>query len=139
MSIAEELRGIAAEFGLESKETKGVTVLSGVLAEKKGFLSRKKVTYEAHFRIDQEQRTVFFSELLKESGSGAGGVGTESWSTKSGKDGLSGQIDKRIAGLGSKYQIRFQAGEIRDRIARAAQADGYQFEYKITPRGVRKG
>ncbi len=138
MSIEEELRGIAAEFGLDSKEEKGVVALSRPAAEKKGFLSKRKVTYRALYKIDPEKKELHFTEFLVESGSGAGGTGSESWSTGRDKEGPEGRVGKRMSALAKKYQIHFPAVEVGVRFRQAAEAGGYAFTYQKTPRKVRK-
>ena len=138
MSIETELAEIGSGFGLESKEKKGVVTLSRLAAEKKGFLSKRKVTYQALYKIDQEQKELHFTEFLIESASGAGGAGSESWSTGSAKEGPEGRVGKRMSALAKKYQIHFPAVEVGVRFRQAAEAGGYAFIFQKTPRKVRK-
>jgi hypothetical protein len=73
--ILDDLKNYALSIGAEMKEKKGVHEFSLTIAERKGFLTRKRLTYAAKFRIDDGAGEIRFSEMLKESGSGisAGG------------------------------------------------------------------
>ena len=52
------------------KKKKGVWEFSATIAERKAFLSKKKLTYSAKMRIDDDAKVVKFSEMLIEAGSG---------------------------------------------------------------------
>jgi hypothetical protein len=51
-------------------EKKGVWDFSATIAERKAFLSKKKLTYTSKIRIDDGAKVVKFSEMLIEVGSG---------------------------------------------------------------------
>ena len=51
-------------------EKKGIWDYSATIAERKTFLSKKKLTYAAKIKIDDGAKTVKFSEMLIEAGSG---------------------------------------------------------------------
>ena len=64
--IARFVEGIPATF----KERKGLYSVEFTVAERKAFLTKKKLTYSARFRIDEDKKELRFTEMLKESGSG---------------------------------------------------------------------
>jgi hypothetical protein len=73
--IAKFVEGIPATL----QEKRGVYSVEFAVAERKAFLSKKKLTYNARFRIDEDKKELRFTEMLKESGSGVssgnGGLG----------------------------------------------------------------
>ena len=79
-------------------EKKGLWDFSATIAERKAFLSKKKLTYSLRLRIDDGVKVVKFSEMLAEAGSGLSSGGdfdsgmssgfgfkTESYNTFGGK------------------------------------------------------
>lgn len=66
--LLDAIQGIAATQGLALTEKKGVYTLERVVAERKAFLSRKRLLCRARFRIVEEGKESHFTELLKESG-----------------------------------------------------------------------
>ena len=79
MALIDDIWGMAASIGAELKEKKGDYTLTLVVAERKAFLSKKKLEYIARFRVDDSSRELKFTEMLKETGSGV----------SSGDDGIS--------------------------------------------------
>jgi hypothetical protein len=124
------MKEVAAALGGTLKERKGVYTLEAVLAERKAFLSRKKATYVARFRVDETAKEVRYSERLVESGSGLSGgdaglgVCVESYKTGSGP--REGTIQEKLVGLGPKFQLRLDYGHVRQRLEAAAQGQGYR-------------
>jgi hypothetical protein len=124
-------------------EKKGVWEFSTVIAERKGFLAKKKLTYAAKMRINDPARTVKFSEMLIETGSGlssggaddgvTGGFGfkTESYNTFGGA--RQGTIEEQSTRFGKDYQYTFDYSEIRLKVKAIAEKAGYRFEYQILP------
>jgi hypothetical protein len=143
--MQEKLRRVLEPYGGEWNEKKGVWEWSSVIAERKAFLSKKKLTYSARMRIDDGARAMAFSEMLVESGSGlsSGGGGfdegissgfglkTESYSTTGGA--RSGHIAEQSSLFGRTYQYSFDYQEIRPRVEAVASANGYRFEYQVLP------
>ena len=66
--MLDKIQAYAGRLGAELTEKKGVWQLSKLIAERKAFLSTKKLTYPAKFRIDAETKTLKFTELLAEKG-----------------------------------------------------------------------
>ena len=121
--------------------------MKAVIAERKAFLSKKKLEYIAKFRIDDDTKTIRFSEMLKESGSGissGGGIdsgmspgfGFKKETYKTGAGPREGTIEEQSNLFGQQYDYRFDFKEIRGSIEKIAAANGYALEYKITPVGL---
>ena len=68
--MIEEIKKVLESFSGEWKEKNGLWEFSATIAERKAFLSNKKLTYSAKMRIDEGVKVVKFSEMLKEAGSG---------------------------------------------------------------------
>ena len=128
----------------EWSEKKGLWKCSTVIAERKAFLSKKKLTYSCSIRIDETAKTVKFSEMLMESGSGLStggdfdsdmssgfGFKKESYNTMNGP--RQETIEEQSKLFGKDYSYTFNFGEVREGIKRAAEEAGYQFEYQILP------
>jgi hypothetical protein len=141
----ENIKRVLEPFAGGWKEKKGVWEWSTVIAERKAFLSKKKLTYSARMRFDDGARSIAFSEMLAESGSGlsSGGSGldegmssgfgfkTESYNTAGGA--RTGQIAEQSSLFGKTYQYSFDYQEIRARVEAVAAANGYRFDYQVLP------
>jgi len=148
MAIADDLKKIVSEAPAEIKEKNGVFSFEVLVAERKAFLSKKKLTYSAKFRINEEGKEVKFTEMLKESGSGlsSGGGGfdgemstgfgfkTESFNTLSGA--REGNIEEQSNLFGKKYEYKFDFGAMRKKFEEKAKENGYKFSYQITSIGL---
>lgn len=114
--------------------------LKALLAERKSFLSKKKLFFTAAFRVDEGARTVYYTERLEESGSGFGagddlvGAGVRTWKTSSGKEGLSGTLTEELRLFGETYSFSFRCEAVREAVKRVAEEEGYAFAYR--PGGV---
>ena len=144
MNLLEEIQKIAAEIPGELKEKKGVYTLEAVIAERKFWLSRKKLVYRAKFSIDEEKKELHFTEKLKESGfglasgdaDGSPGFGFKKETYKTGTGPREGSIEEQSNLFGAKYQYKFEWGKIRKAMEEKAQALGYKFTYHITGWGL---
>ncbi len=65
MDLIKSIQAYAKTIPADFKEKKGSCDLSFTVAERKGFLSKQKLTYQAKFRIDEQEKTVHFAEILK--------------------------------------------------------------------------
>lgn len=54
MNAIDDIKSLAATIDAELKEKKGVWTMKAVIAERKAFLSKKKLEYIARFHIDDE-------------------------------------------------------------------------------------
>jgi len=127
----------------EWKEKKGLYEFKSVIAERKAFLSTKKLTYSFKMRIDEDTKIVKFSEMLMEAGSGCTSGGnddgmstgfgfkTETYNTMNG--GREGNIQEQSDLLGKKYEYTFDYKDIRSKVEGVAKSGGYTFEYQILP------
>ena len=70
MSLIDEVTVYAEELGAELSDKKGVYKVEVLIAERKAFLSKKKLRYIAKFRINDDAKELKFTEMLAESGSG---------------------------------------------------------------------
>ena len=138
------IQDYAKSIGAELKDKKGVWTLSKVVAERKAFLSKKKLTYTAKFRIDDDAKQVIFSEYLAEKGSGfssgggfddgvSTGVGFSKTSYNTSKDGISGTIQEQSNLFGKQYSYDFKYDEVRTTVEDLAKKAGYEFEYRVLP------
>ncbi|MCU0579810.1 MAG: hypothetical protein MUF69_09735 [Desulfobacterota bacterium] len=135
MALQEILEALAAEIqGKLTADREGYR-LEAVLAERKAFLSRRKLVYQARFRIDETARRVTLSERLQETGLGMGsagdlemsaGIGFKKESYRVGRNGeRSGTIEEQSRLFGKKYDYRFSFGPWREKIKQAIAAAGF--------------
>lgn len=128
MALIDELRAYAASLGADVKEKHGKGELTRLVAERKAFLSKKKLVYSAHFQIDETAKTITLSEMLKESGAGLqGGAGGQVESYKTGPSTRQGTIAEQSVLFGRTYQYQFEFGKVPIEIRRLAEAAGYRF------------
>jgi len=140
MALIDDIWGMAASIGAELKEKKGAYTLTLVVAERKAFLSKKKLEYIARFRVDDSSRELKFTEMLKETGSGVSsgddgispGFGFKAETYKTGANPREGSIMEQSNYFGKQYSYSYDWSTIRTRIEQAAQASGYSFSYSIT-------
>lgn len=74
LSVCDSIRKLAASLDATIEDKGGVLTLRKVVAERKAFLSTKRLEYSAKIRITDSSREVKFTEMLKESGSGLDGM-----------------------------------------------------------------
>lgn len=142
--MKEVVEKIANELGGNLAEKKGILRVEATIAERKAFLSRKKLTYSFQVKIDDEKKEVKFSEMLKEAGSGFSSGGgfdgemstgfgfkKESYNTLSGA--REGTIEEDSKLFGKTYEYKFDWSKTRKEIETAAEKEGYKFAYSILP------
>ncbi|MEI6237243.1 MAG: hypothetical protein WCP03_01410 [Candidatus Saccharibacteria bacterium] len=147
--MLDEIKAYTNEFGADLSEKKGVWDFSKLIAERKAFLSKKKLTYTAKFRIDEDSKTLKFTEMLAEKGSGISsgggfdgdmgmstGFGFKTESYKTGMGGREGSIQEQSNLFGKDYSYDFDYKEVRSNFEELAKKSGYQFKYQITPIGL---
>ena len=128
--------------GREGKwsEKKGLWEFSAVIAERKAFLSTKKLTYSLKMRLDEGTKTVRLSEMLTEAGSGLSSGGDldsgfgfkkESFNTFGGA--RMGTIEEQSRLFGKDFTYKFDYQEIQNQIKEITEAAGYAFEYQVLP------
>ncbi|HEY3275636.1 MAG TPA: hypothetical protein VGJ94_03375 [Syntrophorhabdaceae bacterium] len=141
MSLQEEIQQVFAGLQAEFSEKKGIISAEYTVAERKSFLSKKKLAYIAKYRIDETKKEVRFTEMLKESGSGfssgeESGFGFKKETYKTGFGGSEGTIEEQSTLFGKKYSYTFDYGKIRKAVEEKVKAAGYGFKYQITPIGL---
>lgn len=143
-SVIEQIKKTLEEYKGELKEKKGLWEFSALIAQRKAFLSTKKLTYSAKFRIEDDTKRVVFSEMLIEKGSGftsgggfddgmspGFGFKKESYNTFGGA--RSGTIEEQSNLFGKKFEYVFNYKDIRSKIEKIVTTAGYTFSYQILP------
>ncbi len=139
MALLELIKNIVAELPAELKEKNGKYEFELKIAERKVFLSNKKLMYIGKFRIEEEKKELIFSEMLKETGFGLSGGGIDetpgfSFKTETYKTGIgprNGKIEEQSELFKKKYDYKFDFQAIRSQIEQAAKDAGYNFKYQI--------
>ena len=101
----------------------GSNRMEAVIAERKAFLTKKKLTYICRFKVDEPAKEVCFFEMLKESGFGvSGGGGNDEMSSgfgfkketynTFGKE-RQGTIEEQSKLFGKDYSFKFDFGAFR--------------------------
>lgn len=141
--MIEEIKTALADYDGEWKEKKGVWEFKTVIAERKAFLSSKKLTYSAKMKIDDSTKEVAFSEMLIDSSSGLSSGGfdgemsagfgfkTESYNTLKGP--REGSIEEQSNLFGKKFEYKFDYKEIRSKVEDIVKKSGYAFKYQVLP------
>ncbi|MCX6809593.1 MAG: hypothetical protein NTZ65_02495 [Candidatus Berkelbacteria bacterium] len=145
--MIEDIKKALESYEGDWNEKKGVYEFKSTIAERKAFLSKKKLTYSAKVRVDDDAKSVKFSEMLIEAGSGlsSGGGGfdgdsgmsagfgfkKESYNTMSGA--REGNIEEQSNLFGKNFEYKFNYKEIRSKVDATAKKAGYKFEYQILP------
>lgn len=124
-------------------EKKGLYEFKSTIAERKAFLSTKKLTYSFKMRIDEDTKVVKFSEMLMEAGSGftsggyddgmSSGFGFKTETYNTFNTGREGNIQEQSDLFGKKYEYTFDYKDIRSKVEEVAKSRGYTFEYQILP------
>ncbi|MDP3259199.1 MAG: hypothetical protein Q8M34_01245 [Thermodesulfovibrionales bacterium] len=137
--IIEEIQKLADSVSADIKEKKGVFTLTKTVAERRSFLSKKKLVYTAKISIDENKKEIAFSEFLKESGIGISAGGDdlspgfgfkkETYSTDTQK--RSGTIEEQSNLFGKKYDYAFDFSKTRDAVEGIASRSGYAINYKL--------
>jgi hypothetical protein len=140
--ITEIGKTIPGQFELQKD---GSARLESVIAERKAFLSQKKLTYICRFRVDEPAKEVRFFEMLKESGFGVSGGSDDEMSpgfgfkketyNTFGKE-RKGSIEEQSKLFGRDYSYRFDFGTFREAVRKASEGAGYRFEVKLMEKSV---
>jgi hypothetical protein len=146
MDLLDGIKGLAQNAGAALEEKKGVYTFRILVAERKAFLSKKRLEYIAKFRIDHNTKEVMFTELLKESASGLSsgsdpdgmspGFGFKASVYKTEMGGREGTIEEQSTLFGKTYEYKFDFTTIRGQFASMAQSANYGFKYQITSIGL---
>ncbi|MEI8061580.1 MAG: hypothetical protein WCG99_04815 [Candidatus Berkelbacteria bacterium] len=143
--MIEEIQKELESYNGSWKDKNSFWEFSSVIAERKAFLSSKKLTYSARVKIVDDEKVVHFSEMLIEVGSGLSSGGfdsdggmstgfgfkTESYNTMNG--GREGNIEEQSNLFGKKFEYKFDYKEIRNKIEEVVKSTGYKLEYQVLP------
>ncbi len=64
-TLIDDIKQSLVNYGGKWNEKKGLWDFSATIAERKAFLSKKKLTYSLKLRIDEASKTVKFSEMRR--------------------------------------------------------------------------
>lgn len=140
--IIEKIAEVVNSHGGDFEQKKDTYKGEILIAERKSFLSRKKLIYIIKFKIDDINGKFIFSEMLKETGFGlsssagddemSSGFTFKKYKTKQGfGTPTEGTIEEQSNLFGKKYTYKFDFKTIREKIKQITQQYGYEFEYKI--------
>lgn len=145
MSLSEELMKLGSDLPAPFQTQKdGSLTLEYVVAERKGFLSSKKVTYRCRVRADDSGRSVKMFEMLKESGFGISGGSDELGPGVSFRKEVTqlkgleqeGYIDEHARLLGAQYKCQFDFAKVRNVVKQVAANAGYAFSMVLLEKSV---
>jgi hypothetical protein len=128
MSLKEDIAAYGRSLGAEVKEKGGRMELTRLVAERKAFLSKKKLVYTAKVEVDEAAREVKLTEMLKESGMGMeGGSGFQVETYKTGAKSREGSLEEQSKLFGKTYAFQFEFGKVPAEVRRLAEAAGFKF------------
>jgi hypothetical protein len=144
MVLRDEIKQVFSALPVEFSENKGIFTVEYVVAERKSFLSRKKLVYIAKYRIDEEKKKFRFTEMLKESGSGLSGgdidssfgFGFKKTTYRTGSGPREGTIEEQSNLFGKKYNYVFDFKTVHSAVKNKVREAGFDFTYLITPIGL---
>ena len=145
MSLTDDLAAASATLPVRLTPQKdGSLKGEAVLAERKSFLSKKKLTYSCKVRADDAARMVRFWEMLVEKGSGmssgmddvAPGIGFSAGTYKTGGKERSGSIEEASSLFGKDFDYQWDYAAVRTALQQVAAAAGYGWETVLNPKSV---
>jgi hypothetical protein len=139
VGIGERIAALADELGADLRHRGNQYALAKVVAERKVFLSKKKLTYMARIEVEEPTRSIVFSERLQEVTSGLGGGDTDGGpgfgykkeTYRTGRTAREGTIEEQSRLFGSSYEYRFDYATVRTRVEALAHETGYSFEHRL--------
>ena len=143
--LMDDVKSIVASIPADLAEKNGLYSFEVTLAERKAFLTSKKLAYRASFRIDDAARELRFTEMLRETGLGVNSGLSEmgpglSFKVETYKTGFGqprrGSISEQSDYFGKQYKYNFDYSAIRSQFEAAAGKAGYAFDYRITSAGL---
>jgi hypothetical protein len=144
MPLQDDLIAAASAFPAPLQLQKdGSLAMEVLIAERKAFLSKRKLTYKCGLRVDDGARCVTFWEMLIERGSGVSGTDDmapgfgfkkEVYGTK-GKE-RSGSIEEASSLFGKDYSYTWNYAAVRNAVRTAAEAAGSCFNVVLNPKSV---
>ena len=144
MTLRDQLvvAGAALPAPLEPQRD-GSLGLEALVAERKAFLSTRKLTYKCKLRVDDGARSVIFWEMLVEKGSGvsggddmAPGFGFKKESYGAWGKGRSGSIEEASSLFGRDFDYAWDYTAVRSMMRGVAEASGYRFDVVLDLKSV---
>lgn len=145
MDVAERL----GEAGVQSPEPfrrrkDGSLEMSAVIAERKSFLSSKKLLYRCRLRVDEDAGVLRFWEALVEKGSGVSGdiddispgVGFKVQSYKVGGKTRQGSIEEQSRLFGKDFTYQWDYATVRRAVSAVAAEAGLRVETVLKEKSV---
>ena len=144
MPLQDDLIAAGSAFPAPLQPQKdGSLAMETLVAERKAFLSKRKLTYKCKLRVDDAARYVRSGEMLIEKGSGVSGgddmapgfgFKKETYSTK-GKE-LSGNIEEASSLFGKDFDFDWDYAVVRRMVRGVAEAAGYSLNVVLNPKSV---
>ena len=125
-------------------EPDGSLTLQFVVAQRRAFLSHKRLIYRARLRVREDTGEVRFFEMLKEVSSGLGsggdelspGFGFRVESYRVGPQGRTSTLHEQSILFGKVYQYHFDFGAIRQAVEAETASVGYRFSLQLNQGAV---
>jgi len=144
MSLQDDLIAAGSVFPAPLQLQKdGSLAMEMLVAERKAFLSTRKLIYRCRLRVNEAARTVAFWEMLMEKGSGAFGdddmapgfgFKKETYGTSCKE--RSGSIEEASSLFGRDYVFDWDYAVVRRRVRGVAEAAGYSVNVVLSPKSV---
>jgi hypothetical protein len=144
MPLQEDLVTAAKVFPAPLQPQKdGSLAMEMVVAERKAFLSKRKLIYKCKLRVNEVARSVTFWETLLEKGSGVSsgddtapgfGFKKETYRTQ-GKE-LSGSLEEASSFFGKEFDFNWDYSVVRRMVHGLAEAAGYSMSVVLSPKSV---
>lgn len=107
------------------------------VAERKAFLTRKRLVYRARIRVDEGKREIHLAESLMETGVGLAadsGVGVRTETYRTGRGPRGGGIGEQSKLFGKVYAYTFDFAAVRGAIEHVAHDLGYAVRHHLALR-----
>ncbi|AKG54265.1 hypothetical protein DGWBC_1639 [Dehalogenimonas sp. WBC-2] len=139
--LIDDIKAIIAAIPARIEERNNLYSFGFIVAERKAFLSTRKLTYMAMFRLNEIEKELQYSEMLKETGSGLSssesgtspGLGFKMEKYKATTGARKGGITEQSMLFGKRYNYNFDYSKLRTQIEDAVKKAGYSFKYHVMP------
>ncbi len=144
MALQDDLMAAGSVFPAALQPQKdGSLAMEMLVAERKAFLSKRRLTYKCKLRVNDAARSVTFWEMLVEKGSGvsggddmAPGFGFKKETYRTGGKELSGRIEEASNLFGKDFDFIWDYAVVRRMVLGLAEAAGYSLNVVLSPGSV---
>jgi hypothetical protein len=144
MSLHDDLIAAGSVFPAPLQPQRdGSLAMEMLVAERKAFLSKRKLTYKCKLRVNDAERNVTFWEMLVEKGSGvsggddmAPGFGFKKETYRTGGKERSGGIEEASSFFGKDFEFNWDYAAVRRMVRGVAEAAGYSLNVVLNPKSV---